>query len=332
MRHANKVKKLGRTHAHRKATMAALSTALITHKRITTTLAKAKALRGFVEPIIHRAKDTSTNSRRLAFAELGQNKEAVKLLFGEVAEAMSDRPGGYTRVVKLGQRPGDAAEMAIIEIVDFNDVKPEGGTATKRKTRRSRSRSTGKAAGEGAPKAAKPAAEKAPAKAGGDDFTRLHGIGPVMAKALDEAGIRTYAQLAKADLYALRDAIQEHTKVSDESANEETWAAQAAAAARGDWAGVDAAAKAPPASATADESATEPASDEPASDEPVAEDQKAEAVASDGETPVEAGNPVVPLTPNADEHRDAEQGAAPGTGEPPPEAGPELRGRSGFRG
>ncbi len=166
MRHGNKVKKLGRTHAHRKATMAALSSALITHKRITTTLAKAKALRGFVEPVIHRAKEDTTHNRREAFRRLGSNKEAVKALFGEVAGVLGDRPGGYTRVVKHGQRPGDASEMAIIELVDFNDVKPEGGASTKRRTRRStrRSGAAGATATTPAPKAAAPQ-ETAPAAA-----------------------------------------------------------------------------------------------------------------------------------------------------------------------
>ncbi|MCH8030338.1 MAG: 50S ribosomal protein L17, partial [Bacteroidetes bacterium] len=141
MRHAKRIKKLGRTSAHRKATLAALSSALIEHKRITTTLPKAKALRSFVEPIINRAKDDTTHNRRQAFRRL-RNKEAVKTLFGEVAEVLGSRPGGYTRVVKLGQRSGDAAEMAIIELVDFNDIKPEGATSGKKKTRRSRRKST----------------------------------------------------------------------------------------------------------------------------------------------------------------------------------------------
>ena len=141
MRHAKKIKKIGRTHAHRKATMAALSTSLIEHKRITTTLPKAKALRSFVEPLINRAKEDTTHNRRQVFRRL-QSKEAVKTLFGEVAEALGDRPGGYTRIVKLGQRGGDSAEMAVIELVDFNDVKPEGGSSGKKKTRRSRRKSS----------------------------------------------------------------------------------------------------------------------------------------------------------------------------------------------
>ncbi len=141
MRHGLKIKKIGRNAAHRKATLQSMSISLIEHKRITTTLGKAKALRIFVEPILNRSKDTSTNSRRMAFSRL-QNKDAVKRLYDEVASAIADRPGGYTRIVKLGQRAGDSAEMAIIELVDFNDVKPEGAAATKRRTRRSRGRGT----------------------------------------------------------------------------------------------------------------------------------------------------------------------------------------------
>lgn len=142
MRHQNKGFKLGRTHSHRKATLASLSSALIAHKRITTTLAKARALRMHVEPIINRAKEDSTHSRRQAFRSL-RSKHAVKELFSDVAEKIGDRPGGYTRIVKLGQRAGDSAEMAIIELVDYNDVRPDGASSKSksRRTRRSKSRS-----------------------------------------------------------------------------------------------------------------------------------------------------------------------------------------------
>ena len=139
MKHGKKILKIGRNASHRKATLQSMSAALLEHKRITTTFGKAKALRRFVEPVITHAKDDSTHSRRQAFRKLG-DKEAVKTLYNEVAEMVGDRPGGYTRIVKLGQRAGDAAEMAIVELVDFNDVKPEGDGGTKRKTRRSRRR------------------------------------------------------------------------------------------------------------------------------------------------------------------------------------------------
>ena len=139
MKHGKKILKIGRNASHRKATLQSMSAALIEHKRITTTFGKAKALRRFVEPVITHAKDDSTHSRRQAFRKLG-DKEAVKTLYNEIAEVVGDRPGGYTRIVKLGQRAGDAAEMAIVELVDFNDVKPEGSAGTTRKTRRSRRR------------------------------------------------------------------------------------------------------------------------------------------------------------------------------------------------
>ncbi|GIV57385.1 MAG: hypothetical protein KatS3mg042_0298 [Rhodothermaceae bacterium] len=136
MRHQRKGFKLGRTHSHRKATLAALSNALIRHKRITTTVTKAKALRQFVEPLINRAKHDTMHNRRQVFRRL-QDKHAVKELFGEIAERIGDRNGGYTRIVKLGRRAGDAAELALIELVDYNDVRPEGsGGAARRRTRR----------------------------------------------------------------------------------------------------------------------------------------------------------------------------------------------------
>ncbi len=164
MRHQHKGFKLGRTHTHRKATLAALSNALIRHKRITTTLAKAKALRMYVEPIVNRAKQDTTHNRRQAFRHL-QDKESVKELFGEIAERIGDRPGGYTRIVKLGQRAGDSAEMAMIELVDYNDVKPEGASSgRRRRTRRSR----GRAAGPKAAAAEAAAGPKAAAAEAGD--------------------------------------------------------------------------------------------------------------------------------------------------------------------
>lgn len=118
--------------------MAALSNALITHKRIETTLAKARALRAFIEPLVSRAKNDTTANRRQVFRHV-RNKHAVTELFGDIAERVGDRPGGYTRVIKLGQRAGDSADMAVIELVDYNDVRPEGsGSGSKSTTRRSR--------------------------------------------------------------------------------------------------------------------------------------------------------------------------------------------------
>lgn len=125
MRHRKKGKKIGRTGPHRKRTLQALSNALIENKRITTTVAKAKALRPFVEPLITRAKEDTEHNRRQVFRHL-QNKESITELFGEVAERVGDRPGGYTRIIRLGQRSGDGAELAMVELVDYNDVQPAG--------------------------------------------------------------------------------------------------------------------------------------------------------------------------------------------------------------
>lgn len=137
MRHGKKLNPLGRKAAHRKAMMANMACSLIEHKQINTTLAKAKALRGYIEPIITKAKDDSTHSRRTVFKYL-QNKYAVTELFREVGPKVADRPGGYTRIIKLGHRLGDAAEMAMIELVDFNEIYESGSGAKKKTTRRSR--------------------------------------------------------------------------------------------------------------------------------------------------------------------------------------------------
>lgn len=136
MRHNKKFNHLGRTASHRDAMLANMAVSLIMHKRITTTLAKAKALKKYVEPLITRSKDDTTNSRRVVFRYL-QKKEAVTELYKTVAPKVGDRPGGYTRVIKLGTRQGDAAQIAFIELVDFDDnmAKTE---KTAKKTRRSR--------------------------------------------------------------------------------------------------------------------------------------------------------------------------------------------------
>jgi large subunit ribosomal protein L17 len=135
MRHQVKGRKLGRSTPHRKATMKALSTALIKEHRIQTTLPKAKELRTYIEPVITRAKNDTTHNRRRVFAAL-QDKVAVTELFEIVIPEVGDRPGGYTRIVKLGHRLGDAADMAVIELVDFNDVKPDQKEKKKKRTRR----------------------------------------------------------------------------------------------------------------------------------------------------------------------------------------------------
>jgi large subunit ribosomal protein L17 len=140
MRHGKKNNHLGRKEGHRYSLLSNLAVSLITHKRIFTTVAKAKALRVFVEPIITRSKSDSTHSRRMVFADL-QNKEAVTELFREVSVKVADRPGGYTRIIKTGNRPGDAAEMCMIELVDFNELllKEKGTKKAAAKTTRRRS-------------------------------------------------------------------------------------------------------------------------------------------------------------------------------------------------
>lgn len=147
MRHNKKFNHLGRTASHRASMLANMASSLIMHKRITTTLAKAKALKKYVEPLITRSKNDTTTSRRVVFRYL-QDKYAVKELFGTIAAKVADRPGGYTRVIKLGLRQGDAAEIAFIELVDFDENMAKAPKAEK-KTRRSR-RSTKKTA-EAAP-------------------------------------------------------------------------------------------------------------------------------------------------------------------------------------
>ena len=186
MRHNKKFNHLSRTADHRKAMLANMAISLIMHKRITTTLAKAKALKMFIEPLITKAKEDTTHSRRVVFSYLqggshstmrtkkeiervgfgNVHKEAIKVLFGEIAQAVGDRPGGYTRIIKLGTRQGDAAEICFIELVDFD---PEmAKTETKKKaTRRSRKATKAEAPAQEAPKAEEaaaeaPAAEEAP--------------------------------------------------------------------------------------------------------------------------------------------------------------------------
>jgi large subunit ribosomal protein L17 len=143
MRHGDKINNLGRTASHRSALLSNLASQLIANKRITTTLAKAKALRTYVEPLITKAKENTTHQRRIVFSYL-QDKEAIKELFDVVRLKVEGRPGGYTRIIKLGARVGDNAELALIELVDYNDVYGKGTDATEetagKRTRRGRRR------------------------------------------------------------------------------------------------------------------------------------------------------------------------------------------------
>lgn len=139
MRHQIRGRKLKRDAAHRKALLRSLSISLIENKKLVTTVAKAKELRRFVEPLITRSKEDSMHNRRTVFSALRHNK-ATSVLFDEIGPKAKERPGGYTRVIKLGIRKGDGAETALIELVDYNDVKPEGAKSKKKRTRRSGSK------------------------------------------------------------------------------------------------------------------------------------------------------------------------------------------------
>jgi large subunit ribosomal protein L17 len=167
MRHGDKINNLSRTAAHRSALLSNLASQLIDHKRIVTTLAKAKALRTYVEPLITKAKDNTTHQRRVVFSYL-QDKEAVTELFSTVAAKVAGRPGGYTRIIKLGARLGDNAETALIELVDFNEVygkgKGEAKEATGKRTRRAGGRKKAAVAEDAEAKPAKSAAKDVAAK------------------------------------------------------------------------------------------------------------------------------------------------------------------------
>jgi len=141
MRHGKKFNHLGRKTAHRKSMLANMACSLIEHKRINTTVAKAKALKQFVEPLVTKSKEDTTHNRRLVFARLRQ-KDAVTELFRDVAPKIGDRPGGYTRIIKLGNRLGDNADMAMIELVDYNEIYNDGKPAKKKSTRRGKTKKT----------------------------------------------------------------------------------------------------------------------------------------------------------------------------------------------
>jgi large subunit ribosomal protein L17 len=157
MRHGKKFNHLGRQKAHREAMLSNMACSLIEHKRINTTVAKAKALRKYVEPLITKSKDDSTHSRRVVFSYLN-NKEAVTELFRDVAPKIADRPGGYLRILKTGRRIGDSAEMCMVELVDFNELLLDAGKAKAKKSRRGGKK---KADGAAAPVAAAPVADVA---------------------------------------------------------------------------------------------------------------------------------------------------------------------------
>lgn len=262
MRHGKKFNHLSRKTAHRKAMLSNMACSLIEHKRINTTVAKAKALRVYVEPILTRSKEDSTHSRRQVFKYL-QNKDMVTELFREVAPKIADRPGGYTRIIRTGYRLGDNAEMCLIELVDFNELYTN--EKAKKTTRRSRRGGGGAAkateattdavdtaadAAEETPMAAEspvveeaevieetvaeeaPAKEEAPkADAKPDNLTKIEGIGPKIAETLAAAGVVSFADLAGTDVEKIAEIIKDvrGKHVPD------TWPKQAEMAAAGKW-------------------------------------------------------------------------------------------------
>lgn len=261
MRHRKKINHLGRKSAHRKAMLANMASSLIIHKRIKTTQAKAKALRIYVEPLVNKAKLSltvktdkmdATHLRRTVFSYLKQ-KQAVTELFRAVAPKVVDRPGGYTRIIKLGKRAGDDAEMAYIELVDFNELLLAGGKEEKKPTRRRRRRSSATTKETTSPQnvetqvqedveekkpevkeenTAKKEAKKDVAVA--DDLKKIEGIGPKIAQVLSEAGLDTFAKVADATPEKIREVL-DAAEGNFAAHDPETWPAQAKFAAEGKW-------------------------------------------------------------------------------------------------
>ena len=238
MRHRVKGKKLGRTAAHRKATLRALSTALIKHKRIKTTVAKAKALRTFVEPLITKAKKDTVHSRRLIAREI-HDKAVVQELFNEVVPKIGDRPGGYTRIVRLGNRVGDAAEMAIIELVDYNDVNVKKPKKTKKKAEKvdetpveTKEETKDTVEEEKTEEKQEDATQEKTGEE--DDLTKIEGIGPKIAELLKAENINSFADLANTETDKIKEILAAaggRYKSHDPS----TWPQQAKLAAEGNW-------------------------------------------------------------------------------------------------
>lgn len=247
MRHGDKINNLGRTASHRKALLANLTCQLFEHKKIVTTLAKAKALRPYVEPMITKSKENTTHHRRLVFSHL-QDKDAVKELFDVISPKIASRPGGYTRIIKLGKRVGDNAELAMIELVDYNEIYGKGigeTAAPAKKTRRAgRSKKTATDVEEVVTKPevapAKESAAEAKAepatKSGkkGDDLTKIEGIGPKAAEVLHEAGINSFAKMAESKAEDIKEILEKsggHFNAQDPT----SWPEQAQLAADEKW-------------------------------------------------------------------------------------------------
>ncbi len=234
MRHRIKGRKLGRTASHRVATLRALATALIKHKKIKTTIAKAKQTRLFVEPLITKAKNDTVHARRLVAKDI-KDKEVLKELFGEVAQKIGDRPGGYTRIVKLGNRVGDAAEMAIIELVDYNLATKKARRPKKKveETVEEVAATEIEETKETVEEVAEEKEDKTKAVES-DDLTKVEGIGPKISQILIDAGIPTFAKLAETEADKVREILAEAGN-RYKSHDPETWPKQAKMAAEGKW-------------------------------------------------------------------------------------------------
>jgi large subunit ribosomal protein L17 len=240
MRHRIKGRKLSRTASHRTATLRSLATALIKHKKIKTTVAKAKQTRLFVEPLITKAKKDTVHARRLVARHINDS-EVLKELFGEVVSKIGDRPGGYTRIIKLGNRVGDAAEMAIIELVDFSEVSSDKTTKVKKQVKEtdetSKKVSKEKVVKEEEIEDAQiveeienPVTEETES----DDLTKIEGVGPKISEILISANITSFEILAETDVQKLTELLSEAGS-QFKSHDPQTWPEQAKLAAAGKW-------------------------------------------------------------------------------------------------
>ena len=242
MRHGNKGNKLSRTASHRRALLMNLGCQLITYKRITTTLAKAKALRTYIEPLITKTKATESkeaisHNHRIVFSYLN-DKHAVKELFTVVAPKVAGRPGGYTRIIKLGARVGDNAELAMIELVDFNDIYGKNVAEAAEPAKKTRRSGAAKKKADGTEEIVTAevvatevkATKKKAAKA--DDLKIIEGIGPKIAEVLTAAGIVTFADLAASTAEKIKE-ILDASEGSFNAADATTWPEQAQLAADG---------------------------------------------------------------------------------------------------
>lgn len=225
MKHGKKFKSLSRTKSHRKALMGNLASELIKHKRIKTTLTKGKELRKYIEPVLTKCKSDTTHNRRLVFKALLNNEQAKHLvteMFREIAPKIADRPGGYTRVIKLPPRQGDNAPMCYIELVDYNELLLASGETKKPATRRSR---------RGGSKSTTDTASKATTK---DNLTKIEGVGPKAAEAMTAAGLTTFAEIAASTPEAIKE-ILDAAEGRLGSLDPSTWTEQAKLAADGKW-------------------------------------------------------------------------------------------------